>query len=84
MENRLDDNVTSYISYDKDGTGTFTSMDSAVTLDAATRGIRKQFNLLPIGKWSFVQIKVGATRSKLAVNGVAVAAFADTLNPETA
>lgn len=83
MENRLPDTaVTGYIEYDKDESGSFTTLDNAVNLPASTRGIQKNFNLLSKGKWTGFQVKIGATRHKITVNAVAITGFADNLKPE--
>lgn len=82
-ENRLPDaNVTAYVSYDKDITGTFNSIDSAVTLTASTRKVRKSWNLISKGKFTVIQFKVGTTRHKLVLHGVAVTGFSDAIRPE--
>lgn len=82
-ENRLPDTaVTAYISHDRDITGTFTSLDSSVSLTASTRKVRKSWNLISKGKFTVIQFKVGTTRHKLVLHGVAVTGFSDAIRPE--
>lgn len=82
-ENRLTDSaVTCYASYDKDMSGSFTSLDSAIVVDAGDKQKRRSFNLLSKGKWNAMQFKFGAMSGKMTLAGVAVTAFPDNIKPE--
>jgi len=82
-ENKLTDaDITAYAYYDKDMSGSFTALDTGITLTAGDRLKQKTFNLLPKGKYNVIQFKFGGTRSRIPLNGVAVTAYADTIKTE--
>ncbi len=82
-ENRLTDGaVTAYLYYDKDASGTFTALDTAISIASGDRHMRVAKSLLSEGKYNFIQFKFGTTRGKIALTGVATTAFTDTITPE--
>lgn len=82
-ENQLPDtSVTAYLSYDKDQSGSFTSLDSAISVSNSTKRLKRSYNLLSKGHYEVIQFKFGATRHKVVLHGLAVAAFADALKPQ--
>ena len=82
-ENPLPDaEVTAYAQIDRDMSGTFTALSSAIALPASTRRTRRNFNLIPRGKWSVIQLRFGATRYRQSLTGVAFTGFSDNLKPE--
>lgn len=82
-ENKLTgDAVTAYLSYDKDQTGSFTTMSNSINLTASTRQITVAKNLLSLTKHRTIQFKFGTTRFKVAVNSLVVTGYADNLVPE--
>lgn len=81
-ENRLTNTaVNCYAQYDRDISGTFTSLGT-INIPAGDKLRRRGFNLLPKGKWNVIQFKFGATAGKATLAGVTVTAFADTIKPE--
>lgn len=82
-ENRLtDSSVTAYLYYDKDVSGTFTALDTAITVTSGDRQKRRTYNLLSKGKYNVIQFKYGATMSKVVLAGIATTAFPDNIKPE--
>lgn len=82
-ENRLTDSaVVSYLSYDRDMSGSFTSLDAAISTSIGDRQKRRTVNLLPKGKFNVVQFKFGATKWKTVLAGITLAAYSDNIKPE--
>lgn len=82
-ENRLTDgSVTAYLYYDKDLSGTFTALDSSITIASGDRQKVRSYSLIPKGKYNVIQYKFGATMSKISLSGIATTAFPDTIKPE--
>jgi hypothetical protein len=82
-ENRLtNSDMTCYAYYDRDVSGSWTALDTAITIASGDRQKRRTFNLLPKGKWNCIQFKYGATVGKVALSGTALTAFSDNIKPE--
>lgn len=82
-ENRLtDSNITAYAYYDRDMSGSFSALDTAITMTAGDRLKQRAFNLVPKGKFNVIQFKLGTTNGRLPVNAVATTAYSDTLKKE--
>jgi hypothetical protein len=82
-ENRLTDaSVTVYLSYSQDISGSFTSLDSSVTMSAGDRQKRRSLPLVSYGKFNVIQFKFGATRLKASLANLAVTAFVDPIETE--
>lgn len=82
-ENRLTDSaVTSYLYYDKDVSGTFTALDTAISVSAGDRHKQVAKNLTAKGKFNVIQFKFGTTAHKAVLSGIALTAYPDAINPE--
>lgn len=82
-ENRLTDGaVTAYLYYDMDASGTFTALDTAISVGVGDRIKRAAYNLQAKGKYNVIQFKFGATSKKIALTGISTTAFPDAIVPE--
>lgn len=82
-ENRLTNVIqTNYAYYDKDMSGTWTAMDTAIIVSAGNKRFRRNINLLSKGKWGVIQFKFGATMGKSVLTGTALTAFMDNIKPQ--
>lgn len=82
-ENRpTDAPLTAYLYYDKDVSGTWTALDTAITVPAGDRRHRSTHNLISKGKYNVIQFRFGATAGKVTLVALATTAFADTIKPE--
>ena len=84
-DNRLTGSaMTAYAYYDKDMSGSWTAMDTAINIDAGDRLRQRAFNLLSKGKWNAIQFKWGAASGKASLTGITVTAFVDNIKPQIA
>lgn len=82
-ENRLTNTAMScYAYYDKDMSGSWTALDTAIAIPANDRQKRRSFGLISQGRWNCIQFKFGAINGRAVLVGTAVTAFADNIKPE--
>lgn len=82
-ENRMTDRaVTAYLYYDKDVSGSWTAIDTAITVAAGDRQKRRGYNLISKGRANVVQFKFGTTQHKITLPTVATTAMPDSISPE--
>jgi hypothetical protein len=82
-ENNLTDgSQTNYLYYDKDLSGTFTALDTAITVTSGDKFHRVVKNLISKGRFNVIQFKAGASTGKFTLSGIASTALPDTLQME--
>jgi len=84
LDNRVPSALTAYAYYDKDISGSFTALSTAISISASDRVRQRVFNLIPKGKFNAIQFKVGTLGGRLAINNVNVVGYSDTLKAEIA
>ena len=82
-ENRMSDSgVVISFYYDKDVSGTWTAIDTALTVNAGDKQKRKAYNLISKGRGNVIQFKVATDAHKLTIGTIAATAMPDAIEPE--
>ena len=69
-------------SYSLNMSGTFTSLDSKVSIPTETFKYQKSYNLISKGRWNSIQFKQRCADGKMVVQSVVVTGFPQTIKPQ--
>jgi hypothetical protein len=82
LDNPYATSIGASLSYSKDMSGTFTSIDPAISIPSSQKFLAA-YNLISRGRWNSIQFKVNTTNgSRLSLQSTILSGFVDSVRPQ--